>query len=333
MLRLLSLLVLVMALPVSVIGDGFAACDSGESCEAWTALFDGSLKTSIKDHVKGAQAQYYRIDVVPGNDEHPWSTFRRYSDFDKLRTSLNAMDLEAPFPEKFYVNWFYETFAPDKFAERRGQLELWLQELLQRPDCKGPWADALFKFLDPKAAIALRKSGIVMRPDANKICGGVHHYFGIDTTESEADRVWRRYSEFTKFQSTLTSADKEAVINAPFPPKLLWNQFVSVPESVLQERRRGLEAWLQEVKLHPNSDGDGPWAKELQSFMDPSANQDKMEENCAFEKKVEAVAAWYDKAKKKLVEMTKSEEKAASEDEAKDVTEEAVDEAKPKDEM
>jgi hypothetical protein len=325
--RLQATLVFAIALPMFVIGDSITTCESGESCEAWKALFDGSLKTSVKEHVNGHDAQYYRIEVDPGNGEKPWSVFRRYSDVDSMRERLGdgVVDLRyitAPFPPKLYANWFYETFAPEKFEERRKQLDVWLQQVTKHPDCKGKWADEMFKFLDPKSVKSIKTSGIDMPPDANRICGGKHHYLGIDVASGEATaRVWRRYSEFADLEKKITSRCDHpgCAINAPFPPKLIWNSFIKIFEGHLQERRRGLLAWLQELKVHPYSNDDGLWAEELKTFLDPEANQEKLKVDCAWEEKVADLTAWYNKAKDKLVEtveaMTKTDEATTRKDE------------------
>jgi hypothetical protein len=280
--------------------DDYMACTSGSSCAAWKALVEGPAKIVIQDEEHGEDVQYYRMDVIHADGVTYFSKLRRYSEFVNLRKSLGLGDGDgaaardvAPFPPKLYLNAIAQKLWPSTMEDRRAQLEVWLQKVIAHENSTGPWADYLFAFLDPKHSAATFSSGISMPPDANKICRTLtwpvtndKHYFGIDVNNGgeKPDRVWRRFSDFHALNETLSTL-KEDDIEAlgAFPEKLYWNHLIPVWESKLEERRRGLEAWLQKAKLHPNSALGGLWADELNKFLDP-AGTEKLEEDCYLEK-------------------------------------------------
>jgi hypothetical protein len=293
MLRLVSLGLLVAA----VAGDfDFTSCEKGSTCPAWISLLANPSKTiTIEDKVKGANAEYYRIHVtgqvttgVGYGHEAPASVFkfRRYSEFDALKTKLGP-DAPGDFPEKLYFNSIVSWLAPDKMDSRRTGLETWFKAVLNHEvSYSDAWADELFLFLDPKSSTTAAKAGIVMLPDANKICNEDIHYFGIDVGTGEAKvRVWRRYRDFYAFYEELATLGLavDSPVQATFPPKIFWNKFIKMWESKLEERRRGLESWLQEVKMLDGSAPGGVYAEALGKFLDPEHNKKKIGWDCLTE--------------------------------------------------
>lgn len=278
----------------------YTTCSSGSSCTAWKALVESPAKIFIQDGKHSKDVKYYRIDVIDADGVTHFSKFRRFSEFVNLRKSLGLGDDDgaaakdaAPFPPKLYLNTISQKLWPSTMEDRRAQLEMWLQKVIAHENSTGPWADYLFAFLDPKHLAATFSSGISMPPDANKICRTLtwpvtndKHYFGIYVNNGgeNPDRVWRRYSDFHALNETLSKLredDIEAL--GAFPEKLYWNHLIPVWEGKLEERRRGLEAWLQKVKLHPNSAVGGLWADALNKFLDP-ASTEKLEKDCYLEK-------------------------------------------------
>lgn len=316
-----SFLVL-LSLCAFAIGDDFASCTSGSSCTAWKDLIDGPVEIDIQDGTKADDVQYYRIDVTYGKSRATFSKLRRYSEFVDLRKRLGLDDAAedvfkdtAPFPPKLVLNSIVQAMWPETLNERRVQLDVWLQAVLEHENSKVTWADALFDFLDPKESVSAALSGIRMPPDANKMCKALtwpvtsdKHYFGIDfdNGSDKPVRVWRRYSDFAALNETLGTQDFDAI----FPEKLYWNSVIPMWEKKLEQRRRGLEAWLRQVKLHENSAEGGIWAEELKKFLDPE-DTEKLQIDCDLNSRIDATMAEltkvYAQAKDKFDELTKEQ--------------------------
>jgi hypothetical protein len=286
-----------MVLVALATGDDYTSCTSGSSCPGWTSLVAGPAQIVIQEEKKGEGGQYYRIDVIHADKVNYFSKLRRYSEFVSLRTTLGLGEKDtedvAKFPPKLVFNAVAKFFNPAVMEERRAGLQEWLQKAMEDERSKGPWADALFDFLDPLQSAAVLKSGISMPVDANKICRTLtwpvtsdKHYFGIDVDKGgeTPERVWRRYSDFHALNATLGEL-KEDDIEAlgAFPEKLFWNHVVPVWEGKLEKRRRQLEAWLQKLKIHENSAPEGVWAPAVITFLDP-AETEKLDKDCYFDK-------------------------------------------------
>lgn len=107
----------------------------------------------------------------------------------------------------------------------------------------------------PVLAIA----GVSVPAGADENRGDVH-YFAVDVLPEGGGgpwRVMRRYNDFNAFHDKI---GKPSFPDAPFPGKHLFGIGLKI-----DDRRRGLEAWLQRIIQNPSS--RGPWAIALNNFL------------------------------------------------------------------
>lgn len=318
----------LVVLRAFAVGDDILTCTSASSCGAWKDVVDGSATINVQEGNKAEDVQYYRIDVKCEKSGTSFSKLRRFREFVKLRNDLDLNDDNLPwpriklppFPPKLVLNSIVQKLWPQTLEDRRAQLQAWLRAVVTHENSMGKWADELFAFLDPKETASASSSGIVMPPNANKICWTLtwpvtsdKHYFGIDVDNGSdmPNRVWRRYSDFHALNETLGRlGGKDEDFKVAFPGKLYWNNIISIGkwDGKLEERRRSLEVWLRQVKLHPNSASGGAWIEELNKFLDPTETE-KLEKDCALKETAEAtyteLEKLYSQMKDKIDELTK----------------------------
>lgn len=89
-------------------------------------------------------------------------------------------------------------------------------------------------------------------------------FFAIDVTTLSGGSVWRvmrRYSQFHALQARLGPLSR-SFPDAPFPTKLIF----ACKDQKLEDRRRGLEVWLQRALEFPSS--RGLWLRDIREFLE-----------------------------------------------------------------
>jgi hypothetical protein len=115
------------------------------------------------------------------------------------------------------------------------------------------------------AALSVRS---VQLPSAAMECRGDVNFFGIDVTPESMEgsaatapwRTMRRYNDFKDLADRL-GPQTYSFRDAPFPKK----HFFGCTGETLENRRRGLEVWLQRVLRHPAS--TNVWIPALRDFL------------------------------------------------------------------
>jgi hypothetical protein len=214
-----------------------------------------------------------------------WTVMHRYKDFQTLKGKLGpkADSLpDAPFPGRF--GWWP---SQSMLEERRRGLEKWSQQVLLHQKSEDSWKQPLKEFFHPEAVI----KGIYREDDLSFAIGtqaasletldglevsipghkdreddGVH-LFGVKVKqEGESWTVMHRYTDFHTLKGKL-GPEAGSLPDAPFPGKSWWSS-----QSTLEERRKGLEKWLQQVLLHFwHAD---LWNHPLQEFLHPDAQRE-----------------------------------------------------------
>lgn len=89
---------------------------------------------------------------------------------------------------------------------------------------------------------------------------GDTHYFGIDVLPAAGGGPWRVMRRYNEFHDLYDKIGKHAYPDAPFPGKHMFGIGLN-----MEDRRRGLEVWLQRTVQHPNS--RAAWARPLSDFL------------------------------------------------------------------
>lgn len=93
-------------------------------------------------------------------------------------------------------------------------------------------------------------------------------YFAVDVLSHGGQTTWmrvqRRYNDFCALEATLRTASPFLARSALQLPPKMWR---SCTGDRLEERRRGLEAWLGSVVEHPHCQAGGPWVTHLRPFL------------------------------------------------------------------
>jgi len=107
----------------------------------------------------------------------------------------------------------------------------------------------------------------VSLPDSGTEVRGGTIYFAVVVTPEQGPpwRVMRRYREFNNLCSRLSPASTR-FLGAPFPPKNILGALVELSGQKLEDRRRGLEVWLQRAVQDPLA--RGPWIRPLRDFLE-----------------------------------------------------------------
>lgn len=102
------------------------------------------------------------------------------------------------------------------------------------------------------ASVSVPSEGVEMRGDT--------HYFAIDVIPEESGNPWRVMRRYNEFHELYSKIGQQAYPDAPFPKKHLFGLTLN-----MEDRRRGLEVWLQRTIQHPKS--RSAWARPLANFL------------------------------------------------------------------
>lgn len=225
-----------------------------------------SMKSDLFE--KRGTIHYFGIEVAPKSSKNtsaPWKVYHRYSDFRALQELLGPTSdfNHAPFPGKSLL-----AMSSEDIEERRKALEVWLSEVVDHIDSKGPWYEELQAFLEPTIVTKARNEVSIALDGSTEKTGDGTHFFSIIINPkgvAGAYSVARRYSEFLNLKTSLgDQADRFE--NALFPGKKWY-----MNEQRLEERRRRLELWLQTALAHPDS--QTVWAPRIRDFLDPQCKE------------------------------------------------------------
>jgi len=114
----------------------------------------------------------------------------------------------------------------------------------------------------------------VSMPGTSDQAADAVYLFGINVNQGGKEWITRhRYNDCRVLKDKL-GPEAESLPDAPFPAKLWWPW---PTESMLVERRKGLEKWLQQVLEHPNIKES--WKEPLQEFLHEEAVVDTYEKD------------------------------------------------------
>jgi hypothetical protein len=223
-----------------------------------------SLPLDLQEHHLEVGGPFYFRVLVNHGSPSAWVVLRTSQEIQTLHAKLSeaAEYRLSPVPQG---NVDY--MADDERKAHYLALSEWLQHTVSLT--RGAHSDAvklMVDFLDPASGAIARDSGITMPPDNSKMCA-FRHFFGIqvgDHIGSKAAKVFRSFADFSKLREELGDT-ASALSDIRFPTESI----------ALEERRRGLEAWLQTVMKRRRDEKvlEGP----LQKFLDPKLAEEKYE--------------------------------------------------------